>query len=545
MAKQILYGQEARQKLLDGVEKLAKTVTITLGPKGRNVVLDRKWSLPVVIHDGVSIAKEITLPDPFEDVGAKLVKEASMRSGDKAGDGTTTATLLAWKMVKLGMEKIEAGANPMTLKRGMDHALSVALEEIKKSAKPLTTNEEIAQVATISAASPAIGQLIADVVDKVGRTGVITTDDGFTDKIVVEHKEGMQFDRGMASQYFITNAETEEAHIMDPYIFVTEKRIPAISDFIEFLEMFVNEAQEKQLVIIADGFLTDVIPTFVTNHLRGTIRMIAIEAPGMGEKRRDYLKDIAMVTGATVLKHDSPQSFKDVKLADLGRATSVLSGKDFTRIIDGKGNPEEIKAHVKQLETKLESETSDFEKKLLRERIARISSGVAIIKVGAYSEAEMKERKERVIDAVEATRSAVEEGILPGGGVFLNHLGCELLRNARSGSDDDFDKGVEVVAHAFFEPLRLLLANAGIGGIEMDAAITDINSVNHMDYGFNVETGERGSMYQMGIIDPAKVTRLAVTNAVSVSSMILTSDSVVADIPEQKDYSNKNIYPSE
>lgn len=535
MYKQIIEGQEARKKLLAGVAKLGTTVTTTLGPKGRNVALDRKWVAPVVMHDGVSIAKEIYLPEPFENMGAQLVKEAAEKSGDKAGDGTTTATLLAWKLVEHGVEELEKGRNAMSLKRGMDRAADILVEHIKNSAQPLETNEEIKQVATISSADPKVGEIIANAMEKVGRDGVIAVDDGVSDQIEVEFRMGMEFEKGYASSLFANN-DRMEAEILNPYILVTDYQLSAIGDIIEFLSTFSRESPRKDLVIIAGSVEGEVLPTLVINKQRGSLRVVAINAPAMAERRKQLLDDICVLTHATLITRETFPDLDKLDMSVLGEAERVIADAERTKIIDGKGDKAAIEKRIEELRHQITVAKSDFEKMKLKERIAKLTGGVAIIRVGAFTETEMREKKERIIDAVSATRSAVEEGILPGGGVFLNRAAAHMAafeNNKAFFQESDADEivGYKLVTNVLTEPLKMLCKNAGE---DFQTIYDAMMSSKEPDWGYNVESRTFGKMMKMGVIDPAKVTRLAVKNAISVASMILTTESLVTDLPDEK-----------
>lgn len=528
MAKQLKFSEEARKSLLTGIDTVAKAVVTTLGPKGRNVALDKKWGSPSIVHDGVSVAKEIELQDPFENMGAQIVKEAASKTNDAAGDGTTTSTLLASQMAKLGMKNIAAGANPMIVKRGMEMAVEAAVAELKKIGKPIKGKEEIEQVATVSAGSASIGKKIAEALEKVGRDGVVTVEEGRGLDIEIEYKEGMEFDRGYASPYFVTNAERMEAEIEDVYLLLTDKKISNIQDLLPFLEKFVKVS--KNLVIIADDIEGEALATLVVNKLRGTFNVLALKAPGFGDRRKEILQDIAILTGATVISEDTGRTFESVEVEDLGKADKVWSDKENTRIIGGAGSESDIKARIAQIKAQIEETDSDFDKEKLQERLAKLSGGVAQINVGAATEVELNEKKERVKDAVGATKAAIEEGIVPGGGV--------ALLKARKGVDKissevkDEQAGIDIVRAALEQPVRWLVKNAG----EDDGYILNkIIESEQDDFGYNVITGKFGSMYKFGILDPLKVTRSALQNAASVAQMVLTTEALVTDIPEKEE----------
>jgi len=529
MAKQIKYGKDARQQLIAGVNKLADAVVTTLGPKGRNVAIDRKWGAPNVIHDGVSVAKEIDLPDPFENMGAQLVKEAASKTNDVAGDGTTTATLLAHSIINKGVSLIDAGANPMVIKIGIEAGVLAVVEEIKRMSVKVK-DEEIAKVATISAQDEKIGTLIAEALTKVGKDGVVTVEEGKGLELSIDYKEGMEFDKGYASAYFVTNPDKMESEIENPYILITDKKISNLQELLPFLESFVKVS--KDLVIIADEIDGEALATLVVNKLRGTFNALAIKAPGFGDRRKEMLEDIATLTGGTVISEDTGRKFESVTLEDTGRADKVWADKENTRIIGGKGSQVNIKARVAQIKRAIEESTSDFDKEKLQERLAKLAGGVAVINVGAATEIEMKDKKERVNDAVAATKAALEEGIVPGGGVTLLRARKVLPKLKAKLTNDDQKAGVDILYESLAEPLKRIVRNAG----ENEGIILKkVEDATLEDYGFNVMTGEYGSMLKAGIVDPAKVTRSAVQNSASVGMMVLTTEALVTDIPEKKD----------
>lgn len=527
MAKQLKFSNEAREALLKGIDTVAKAVVTTLGPKGRNIALDKKWGAPNIVHDGVSVAKEIDLPDPFENMGAQLVKEAASKTNDNAGDGTTTSTLLAQVMTGKGMAKINAGANPMIVKKGMEKAVEAVTLELKKMAKPIKSQDEIAQVATISAGDPAIGSKIAEALEKVGRDGVVTVEEGKGMTIDIEYKEGMEFDKGYASAYFVTNPDKMEAEIENPYILLTDKKISAIADLLPFLEKFVKIS--KSLVIIADEIEGEALATLVVNRLKGTFNILAIKAPGFGDRRKEMLEDIAILTGGTVISEDTGRTFESIDIPDLGQADKVWADKDNTRIIGGKGEKSAIDGRVEAIKRQIKDSDSDFDKEKLEERLAKLAGGVAQINVGAATEIELNDKKERVKDAVGATKAAVEEGIVPGGETALLRA-AESVKNIKVEKGDE-QIGVDIVREALEEPIKWLAKNAGEDG---EVVLKKILANKDTDYGFNVLTGEYGSMLKMGIIDPVKVTRSALQNAASVAMMVLTTEGLVTDIPEEK-----------
>ncbi len=543
MAKDIKYAEEARQKLQSGVDQLAKAVATTLGPKGRNVALDKKWGgSPSVIHDGVSVAKEIELKDPFENMGAQLVKEAASKTADVAGDGTTTAIVLAQSIVDEGIKNITAGANPMLLKKGLEEASNAVVNFIKSKAKTinLKNTSEISQIANISGGDEIIGALVAEALQKVGKDGVVSVEEGRGLTTEVEYKEGMEFDKGYASAYFVTNPEKMDAEIEDPYILITDKKVSNIQEIVPFIENLVKVS--KNLVIIADEIEGEALALLVVNKLKGTFNSLAIKAPGFGDRRKEMLEDIAILTGGTVVSEDTGRKFESVTLEDCGRADKVWSDKESSRIIGGKGNKAQIQARIDQIRRAIVESTNDFDKEKLEERLAKLSGGVAVINVGAATEIEMKEKKERVIDAVAATKAALQEGVVPGGGVVLLEaikiLDPKLLKHIPG--DSDQATGVNLLRKALEAPTRKLAENAGING---DVVIDNINK-QEAGYGYNVLTNNYVDMVKEGIIDPAKVTRTAVENAVSVATMILTTEALITDIPEKKESSMPGGMPS-
>lgn len=529
MAKQIKFSDEARQSLIRGVNILAKAVVTTLGPKGRNVALDKKWGAPNVIHDGVSVAKEIDLEDPFENMGAQLVKEAASKTNDVAGDGTTTATLLAQSIINIGFKNVTAGANPMILKAGMEKAVDVVVAEVKKMAKTVK-DADVAKVATISAQNEKIGSIIAEALSKVGKDGVVTVEEGQGLEVSIDYKEGMEFDKGYASAYLVTNADKMEAEIENPYILITDKKISALNELLPFLESLVKVS--KNLVIIADDIEGEALATLVVNKLRGTFNPLAIKAPGFGDRRKEMLEDIATLTGGTVISEDTGRKFENVTIEDCGRADKVWADKENTRIIGGKGDSAKLKARIAQIRRAVDETTSDFDREKLQERLAKLAGGVAILNVGAATEIELKEKKERVNDAVAATKAALEEGIVPGGGVTLLRARKALLKLKDSLVLPDEQLGVDILYRALAEPVRWIAKNAGAD----DGWVTKkVEESKTDDYGFNAMTMDFGSMLAAGIVDPAKVTRSAVQNAASVGMMVLTTEALVTDIPEKKD----------
>ena len=526
MAKDLRYGEEARKSLQAGIDKLADTVKITLGPKGRNVVLDKKYGTPLITNDGVTIAKEIELEDRFENMGAQLIKEASTKTNDAAGDGTTTATLLAQEIVREGMKNVSAGANPMVLKKGLQTAVDAAVESIKDSAKQVNGSKDIARVATISAGDEYIGDLIADAMEKVSSDGVITIEESKTAETYSEVVEGMQFNNGYISPYLVTDTDKMEAVLDDAVILITDKKISSIQEILPLLEQVVQNG--KKLMIIAEDVEGDALANIIVNRLRGTFVCCAAKAPGYGDRRKEMLRDIAILTGGKVISEELGLNLKDTQLSDLGRADKVQVKKDSTIIMGGHGDSNEIKARVSQIRKQIEETTSDFDREKLQERLAKLAGGVAVIRVGAATEVEMKEKKMRLEDALSATKAAVEEGIVAGGGiVFLNAVpAVEKVVDTLSG---DEKTGAQIILKALESPIRQICANAGLeGSVVIDA----VRRSGKTGYGLNISNGEYGDMLGMGIVDPAKVSRSALQNAASVAAMVLTTESLVADIPE-------------
>jgi chaperonin GroEL len=525
MAKQIVFGEEARRALKKGIDTLAGAVKVTLGPKGHPVALDKKWGAPLVIDDGVTIAKEIELPDPFENMGAQLVKEAATKTNDACGDGTTTSTILAHAIITQGFKNIAAGAEPMELKRGLEKATQAIIDELKKKSTEVKGKEQISQVANITAKDKKIGDLIADVMEKVGKDGVITVEESKGLEYETEYVEGMQFDRGYISPYFITNAEKMETMIEDPRILITDKKISAVSDLLPSLEKILQVS--KNLVIIAEDVDGEALATLVVNKLRGTINVLAVKAPGFGDRRKEMLEDIAVLTGAKVISEEIGRKLDSVTAEDLGQARRITADKDKTTIVEGKGSDEAIQARIKQIRAQIEETTSDYDKEKLQERAARLASGVAVIKVGAATEVELKERKHRVEDALSATRAAVEEGILPGGGVaLLNAMSVLDKLQTR----DDEATGVNILRKAVEEPIRWIAENAGKDG----SVIVDAVKKSAPGIGYDAEADDFGDMVKKGIIDPTKVVRSSLQNAASIAAMVLITESLVSDIPEKE-----------
>jgi len=529
MAKQLKFGKDARAALMKGIDIVAKAVVTTLGPKGRNIALDKKWGAPNIVHDGVSVAKEIDLPNPFENMGAQLVKEAASKTNDTAGDGTTTSTLLAQVLTQKGMKKIDAGANPMIVKKGIEKAVEAVVLELKKMAKPIKGKEEITQVATISAGSDEIGAKIAEALDKVGRDGVVTVEEGKGLTIDIEYKDGMEFDRGYASAYFVTNPDKMEAEIEDAYLLLTDKKIASIQDLLPFLEKFVKVS--KNLVIIADEVEGEALATLVVNKLRGTFNVLAIKAPGFGDRRKEALEDIAILTGGTVISEDTGRTFETIEVSDLGRADKIWADKDNARIIGGKGDKAGIEARIASIKKQIKTTDSDFDKEKFEERLAKLAGGVAQINVGAATEIELNEKKERVKDAVGATKAAIEEGIVPGGETaFLRARG--VIKKMKSEGGVDEQTGIDIVYEALEEPIKWLVKNAGDDEL---VVLKKILASKEIDFGYDVLTGKFGSMTKLGIIDPVKVTRSALQNAASVAGMVITTEGLITSLPEKEE----------
>lgn len=535
MAKQIKFNEDARRAMARGVDILANAVKVTLGPRGRNVVLEKKFGSPLITNDGVTIAKEIELKDPFENMGAKLVAEVANKTNDVAGDGTTTATVLAQAMIREGLKNVAAGANPMSLKRGIEKAVQVAVEEIKKIAKPIEGKSSIAQVASISAGDEEIGQLIAEAMEKVGKDGVITVEEskGFSTELDVV--EGMQFDRGYVSPYMITDTEKMEAVLENPYILITDKKISNIQDVLPILEQVVQHG--KPLLVIAEDVEGEALATLVVNKLRGTFNAVAVKAPGFGDRRKAMLEDIAILTGGQVITEDLGLELKSARIDQLGRAAKVVVSKEHTTIVEGHGDSDKIAGRINQIRSQIEETTSEFDKEKLQERLAKLAGGVAVIKVGAATETELKEKKLRIEDALNSTRAAVEEGIVSGGGTALVSIIPAIEKIDVSG---DEKTGVNIVLRALEEPVRQIAINAGLEG----SVVAERLKKEQPGIGFNAATGEWVNMMEAGIVDPAKVTRSALQNAASVSAMFLTTEAIVADEPEEEKNNNNNAMPN-
>ena len=526
-AKKISYSEEARKSLRTGIDSLAAAVKVTLGPKGRNVGLDKSFGPPQVCSDGVTIAKEIELPDAFENMGAQLLKEAATKTNDAAGDGTTTSVVLAQAIINDGFKNVTAGSNPMAIKRGIDKAVASIVAELGKMSQPVETRERIAQVASLSAHEEAIGETIADAMEKVGKDGVITVEEskGLADEI--EYVEGMAIDRGYISPYFITNADRMESVIEDATILITDKKVSAVAEMLPALEKLL-QVGKKNVVIVGEDVDGEALATLVVNKLRGTLNILAIKAPGFGDRRKAMLEDIAILTGGTVISEETGRKLDNAELEDFGQARSVLSTKDETTIVEGRGSEEAIQARIGQIKTQIEDTTSEFDREKLQERMAKLSGGVAVIKVGAATEIELKERKARVEDALSATRSAVEEGIVAGGGVALVRAQRAVENTGDLSSDEKV--GMDIIRRSVEQPLKLIVENAGFEGAVV------LNEVKQQadDYGYDADVGEYGPMLERGIVDPAKVTRSALQNAASVAGMVLTTESMITEIPQDK-----------
>ena len=530
MAKQLVFDEDARRSLKKGIDILAEAVKSTLGPKGRNVALDKKFGAPSVTHDGVTVAKEISLENPFENMGAQLLKEAATRTNDVAGDGTTTATVLAQAIVTEGLKNLAAGANPMQLKQGIDKGTEAVVEYIRSKAIPVEDKKEIAQIAAISAADETIGQLISEVMDRVGKDGVITVEESRGTNFETEYVEGMQVDKGYISAYFVTNSEKMEASIDDPYILITDKKISAVQDILPVLEKMTQQGK-RDIVIIAEDVDGEALATLVVNKLRGILNVLAVKAPGFGDRRKEMLRDIAVLTGGQVISEEMGRRLDSTTLEDLGNARRVVAHKDDMTVVEGRGETAEIQARIRQIKAQIDETTSDYDREKLQERLAKLSGGVALIKVGAGSEVELKYRKTRVEDAVSATRAGVEEGMVPGGGVALLNA-VEALDSLNL--TGDAATGVNILRRALEEPLRQLVVNGGKDGAVVVEGVRRAQKEHKSDkYGYNVLTDKYEDMVESGIIDPAKVTRSALQNATSIAAMILTTEALITDLPEK------------
>jgi len=526
-AKDLIFDAEARRQLKSGIDQLANAVKVTLGPRGRNVALDKKWGAPTVTHDGVTVAKEIELENHFQNMGAQMLKQAATKTNDVAGDGTTTSTVIAQAIVTEGLRNLAAGANPMLMKRGIDGATQAVVDEIKKNATPLQGHGDIEHIAAISANDQEIGKLLAEAMDKVGRDGVITVEEGKGLKLEVEYTDGMQFDRGYISAYFITDSGRMEAALDEPYLLITDKKISAITDIVPVLEKLVQTGR-KELVIIAEDVDGEALATLVVNKLRGILNVLSVKAPGFGDRRKEMLRDIATLTGGTVISEELGKKLDQTTLSDLGQARRVVSTKDDTTIVDGHGKADDIQARINQIKVQIDETTSDYDKEKLQERLAKLSGGVAVIKVGAATEVELKEKKARVEDALHATRAAVEEGIIPGGGVTLLRAASAIDTLKLEG---DQKLGAAILKRALEEPLRQLVRNAGLEG---SVVVEHLSKEKRANWGFDVMAEDYVDLVKAGIIDPAKVTRSALENAASVAGMILTTEALVTDAPEKK-----------
>jgi chaperonin GroEL len=526
-AKGLVFDAEARRQLKSGIDALANAVKVTLGPRGRNVAIDKKWGAPTVTHDGVTVAKEIELENHFQNMGAQMLKQAATKTNDVAGDGTTTSTVIAQSIVTEGLRNLAAGANPMLMKRGIDAATATVVDEIKKASTELKGHDDIEHIATVSANDPEIGRLLAEAMDKVGRDGVITVEEGKGLKLEVEYTEGMQFDRGYISAYFITDSGRMEAALDEPYLLITDKKISAITDIVPVLEKLVQTGR-KELVIIAEDVDGEALATLVVNKLRGILNVLSVKAPGFGDRRKEMLRDIATLTGGQVISEELGKKLDAATLADLGQARRVVSTKDDTTIVEGRGSSADIEGRINQIKIQIDETTSDYDREKLQERLAKLSGGVAVIKVGAATEVELKEKKARVEDALHATRAAVEEGVIPGGGVTL-------LRAAKAIDtlklDGDQKVGAEILRRALEEPVRQLVRNAGLEG---SVVVEHLGREKRPNWGFDVMSEDYVDLVAAGIIDPAKVTRSALENAASVAGMILTTEALVTDLPEKK-----------
>jgi chaperonin GroEL len=525
LAKQLIFDETARRSLKRGIDRLADAVRVTIGPKGRNVVLDKKFGAPTITNDGVTIARDIELEDPFENMGAQLLKEVATKTDDVAGDGTTTAVVLGQAMVAEGLRVVTAGANPMVVKRGIERAVETIVEEIKNTARPVETREQIAAVAAISAADPEVGEIIAEVMDKVGKDGVITVEEGQSLGLEKEYTEGMQFDRGYISAYFVTNPDRMEAVLENPVLLITDKKISAVPDLLPGLEKAVQ--QGRPMLIIAEDVDGEALATLVVNKLQGRIQVLAVKAPGFGDRRKEMLRDIAVLTGGTVISEEIGRKLDSVTFEDLGQARRVVATKDDTTIVDGEGSPEQVKARMTQIKAQIEETTSDYDREKLQERLAKLAGGVAVIKVGAATEVELKEKKHRIEDALSTTRAAVEEGLVAGGGTTLLQAIPALDKIHLAG---DEQVGVDIVRKALEAPARQIADNAGQSG---EVVVNAVRALP-IGHGYDALAGEYGDMFEKGIVDAAKVTRSALQNAASIAAMVLTTETLITDLPEKE-----------
>jgi chaperonin GroEL len=527
LAKQLVFDETARRSLKRGVDRLAEAVKVTIGPKGRNVVLDKKFGSPTITNDGVTIARDIELEDPFENMGAQLLKEVATKTDDVAGDGTTTAVVLGQAMINEGIRNVTAGANPMQIRVGIEKAVEAVVAEIKKQSRPIDSREEIAAIATISAADPEVGDIIAEVMDKVGKDGVVTVEEGQSLGLEKEYTEGMQFDRGYISAYFVTNSDRMEAVLDNPRILITDKKISAVPDMLPALEKAVQIG--RPLLIIAEDVDGEALATLVVNKLRGTVQVLAAKAPGFGDRRKEMLRDIAILTGGTVISEEIGRKLDSVTIEDLGEARRVVATKDDTTIVDGSGAPEAVKARIAQIKTQIEDTTSDYDKEKLQERLAKLAGGVAVIKVGAATEVELKEKKHRIEDALSTVRAGIEEGMVAGGGATLLH--CQAILDKLKLGDADAQVGVDIVRRALEYPIRQIADNAGAHG---EVIVDQVRGMK-VGFGYDALKGEFGDMFEKGIVDAAKVTRSALENAASIAKMVLTTETLITDIPEKKE----------
>ena len=529
MAKQLVFDETARRSLKRGVDRLAEAVKVTLGPKGRNVVLDKKFGAPTITNDGVTIARDIELEEPFENMGAQLLKEVATKTDDVAGDGTTTAVVLGQAMINEGIRNVTAGANPMQIRVGIEKAVAAVVDEIKKQSRPIDSREEIAAIASISAADPEVGEIIAEVMDKVGKDGVVTVEEGQSLGLEKEYTEGMQFDRGYLSAYFVTNADRMEAVLDNPRILITDKKISAVPDMLPALEKAVQIG--RPLLIIAEDVDGEALATLVVNKLRGTVQVLAAKAPGFGDRRKEMLRDLAILTGGTVISEEIGRKLDSVTIEDLGEARRVGATKDDTTIVDGAGAPEAVKARIAQIKAQIEETTSDYDKEKLQERLAKLAGGVAVIKVGAATEVELKEKKHRIEDALSTVRAGIEEGMVAGGGATLLH--CQAVLDKLKLDEPDAQVGVDIVRRALEYPIRQIADNAGAHG---EVVVDQVRGLK-VGFGYDALKGEYGDMFEKGIVDAAKVTRSALENAASIAKMVLTTETLITDLPEKKDSS--------
>ena len=527
MAKQLVFDEAARRSLKRGVDRLAEAVKVTIGPKGRNVVLDKKFGAPTITNDGVTIARDIELEDPFENMGAQLLKEVATKTDDVAGDGTTTAVVLGQAMINEGIRNVTAGANPMQIRIGIEQAVTTVVEEIKKQSRPIDSREEIAAIATISAADPEVGDIIAEVMDKVGKDGVVTVEEGQSLGLEKEYTEGMQFDRGYISAYFVTNPDRMETVLDNPKILITDRKISAVPDMLPALEKAVQIG--RPVLIVAEDVDGEALATLVVNKLRGTVQVLAVKAPGFGDRRKEMLRDIAILTGGTVISEEIGRKLDSVTIDDLGEARRVVATKDDTTIVDGAGAPEAVKARISQIRAQIEDTTSDYDREKLQERLAKLAGGVAVIKVGAATEVELKEKKHRIEDALSTVRAGIEEGMVAGGGATLLH--CQAVLDKLKMDEPDAQVGVDIVRRALEYPIRQIADNAGAHG---EVVVDQVRGMK-IGFGYDALKGVYGDMFEKGIVDAAKVTRSALENAASIAKMVLTTETLITDIPEKKE----------